>query len=266
MTVNQTLTSIVVSPAAVRSGTAATQQFTAIGQRPVRQRMRRSRRSPGRARGGLDQYAAGCTRPRYAVGTATVTATSGGVSGTRRGRPSPTHAPTVATAAAATPAPVTGTTCESLRAGRDDDGGEANLTYTWTSPARRRRGAPSAPTAPTRPKNTTATFTQGGQLHVPGDDHRHGRTVDHRSVNVTVNQTLTALSSARPAQSQLGGAQQFTATAKDQFGSVHDAAGVHLVTAAHGSINASGLVHGLRCLRHGNGHGGQRDRERQRPR
>ena len=69
------------------------------------------------------------------------------------------NAPTVATAAAASPSPVTGTTTNLSVLGADD-GGEANLTYTWsfTGPATVNFSANGTNAA----KNTTATFTKTG--------------------------------------------------------------------------------------------------------
>ena len=63
--------------------------------------------------------------------------------------------PTVATPASATPSPVTGTTT-TLSVLGGDNGGEANLKYTWAAAtlpagARRRRSRSTAPTPPSRP-------------------------------------------------------------------------------------------------------------------
>src|SRR6185295_6957570 len=68
-----------------------------------------------------------------AGGPFTVTATAGAASGTASITLTPVNAaPTVATAAAGTPNPVTGTTT-SLSALGADDAGEAALTYTWAT-------------------------------------------------------------------------------------------------------------------------------------
>lgn len=71
------------------------------------------------------------------------------------------NAPTVATAADASPRPVTGTTTNLSVLGADDHG-EANLTYTWAT-----IGTPPAPVSfsansTNAAKNTTATFSQSG--------------------------------------------------------------------------------------------------------
>ena len=87
--------------------------------------------------------------------------------------------PTVATPAAATPNPVTGTSTALSVLGADD-GGEANLTYTWIA-----TGTPPAPVSfsvngTNGAKNTTATFTQRRELQFPGHDHRRRRTLHHQ--------------------------------------------------------------------------------------
>src|SRR5205823_7248329 len=70
-------------------------------------------------------------------------------------------APTVAVAAAASPSPVTAGTTTDLSVLGADDGGEANLTYTWAVTA-----GPSGTTfsanGTNAAKNNTATFPQAG--------------------------------------------------------------------------------------------------------
>src|SRR5204862_201823 len=93
-----------------------------------------------------------------------VTASSGNVSNSASVNVTVDNAPFVVTAAAASPNPVSGTTT-SLSVLGGDDGGEANLTYTWFASV-----VPTGATAPTfdanngtnAGKNTTATFVQSG--------------------------------------------------------------------------------------------------------
>jgi rhamnogalacturonan endolyase len=71
-------------------------------------------------------------------------------------------APTVTTAASASPNPATGTLTTNLSILGADDGGESNLTYTWAS-----TGTPPAPVTfsangNNAAKNTVATFTKAG--------------------------------------------------------------------------------------------------------
>ena len=125
----------------------------------------------------------------------------------------------MATAASATPSPVTGLTTNLSVLGADTLG-ESTLTYTWSATG------PSGAAAPTysvngtnASKNTTATFSQAGSYTFTvtiSDDS--GQTVTS-SVNVTVNQTLTTIAVTPPSPSIYENqTQQFTATAFDQFG------------------------------------------------
>ncbi len=171
----------------------------------------------------------------------TVTATSGSVQGTATVVVD-THAPTVATPAAAAPNPVTATTTALSALGADAEG-EANLTYTWiatTFPA----GAPPTYSAndTNAAKNTTATFVKAGDyaFQVTITD-----AVGHSvmsSVGVTVNQTLTSIA-LTPASVNLapGGTQQFLAAAKDQFGDDLFVPPALTWTATAGTIDANGF-------------------------
>ncbi len=152
--------------------------------------------------------------------------------------------PSVATAATAAPNPVTGITAALSTLGATP-AGESTLTYTWAATS-----VPSGATAPTfsvngtnAAKNTVATFTAAGPytFTVTVADPL-GQTVTS-SVAVTVNQTLTT-ASLTPATASVSDGQtsQFTATAKDQFGTALatpptftwtvDGGGVGTVTAA----------------------------------
>src|SRR5262249_23548271 len=90
------------------------------------------------------------TMPAYSVSTIRIVS------------PGPTNAaPTVATPAAASPSPVSGTTAALSVLGADD-GGEANLTYSWTT-----SGTPLAPVSfsvngTNAAKNTVAIFSKAG--------------------------------------------------------------------------------------------------------
>jgi hypothetical protein len=124
--------------------------------------------------------------------------------------------PTVATPAGATPNPVTGTTT-SLSVLGADDGGEANLTYTWSSigPA----SVSFSTNGTNAAKNTTAMFSAAGSYTMQVTIRDAGGLTATSSVNVTVNQTLTSITVApATATVSVNGTQQFTATARDQFG------------------------------------------------
>src|SRR6185503_13164148 len=128
------------------------------------------------------------------------------------------QAPTVATAASANPNPVSGTT-SNLSALGADDGGEANLTYTWAT-----TGTPPAPVTfsangTNAAKNTIATFTKAGSYSLLVTIRDLGSLTVTSSVNVTVNQTLTSINVVPTSASvAVGMTQSFTATALDQFG------------------------------------------------
>jgi outer membrane lipoprotein-sorting protein len=127
------------------------------------------------------------------------------------------QAPTVATAAKATPSPATGTTTTLSVLGADD-GGEANLTYSWATTGTPPAVVAFSPNGANAAKNTTATFTKAGSYGFQVTIKDAGNLTVTSSVNVTVNQTLTAITvSPATASVNTGATQQFTATAKDQF-------------------------------------------------
>jgi fibronectin type 3 domain-containing protein len=148
-------------------------------------------------------------------------------------------APTITTAAKATPATVTGTTT-ALTVVANDDHGESNLTYTWT--------ATTLPVGAAQPtysangtnaaKNATATFSKVGSyvFQVTVTDSG-GLTVSSSLVNVTVNQTLTGITvSPSSVILPVGGHQQFAATALDQFGNAMSTQPTFTWTATAGTV------------------------------
>jgi hypothetical protein len=160
----------------------------------------------------------------------------------------PDLAPTVVTAAKATPSPVTGTTT-SLTVLGDDDGGEANLTYTWMTTS-----APS--TAPTpsfsingtnAAKTTTATFHRVGTytFEVYITDQQGLSTTS--SVTVTVSATATSVTvSPNPATITSGGTQNLTGTTLDQFGQTMTTAIAFTwsIMSGGGSVTSTGTTTG----------------------
>jgi hypothetical protein len=222
ITVNQTPTSIAVSPSSASIATNGTQQFTAtvrdqfgiaLASQPA---ITWSIVSGGGTVGTGGLYTAPAT-----AGSATVRATSGAINGTAGVTITATNAaPTVATAASATPNPVIGATT-SLSVLGADDAGEAGLTYTWAVTAK-----PTGAADPTfsvngtnASKSSTATFSQAGAYTFQVTIRDSANSAATSSVNVTVNQTLTTIVVAPGnANVPLGGTQQFTANARDQFG------------------------------------------------
>src|SRR5262249_18677920 len=99
--------------------------------------------------------------PSAGSGSATIRATSGSVSGTAFVSVNAVNQPpTVATPASANPSPVTGTNANLSLLGADD-GGEANLTYSWSE-----MSGPASVSFSTNgtnsAKNDTVTFFQAG--------------------------------------------------------------------------------------------------------
>jgi len=128
--------------------------------------------------------------------------------------------PTVATPAAASPSTTTGTTT-SLNALGADDGGEANLTYTWVASGSGPGAVSFAPNGSNTAKATTATFHAAGTyaITVVMRDQREGAVSSSTSVTViAVPSAISVTPFAVTVAS--GGTQLFTASASttDQFG------------------------------------------------
>jgi hypothetical protein len=123
--------------------------------------------------------------------------------------------PVVASASAA-PATVAGTST-ALSCSASDDGGEPNLTYTWsaTGPAAvtySRNGTNAAKTA-------TATFTRAGAYVFTVSARDAGGLTGTRTVNVSVTATPTTLAATPATATVAVGAQaMFSASVSDQFG------------------------------------------------
>lgn len=150
--------------------------------------------------------------------------------------------PTVATPASASPSPVTGTTTNLSVLGADD-GGESNLTYTWST-----TGTPPAPVTfsangTNAAKNTTATFAAAGTYNFLVTITDAGGLSTTSSVSVTVKQTLTSiLVSPATATVATNATQQFSAVGYDQFKAVMATQPTFSWTASGGgTINSSGL-------------------------
>jgi hypothetical protein len=126
--------------------------------------------------------------------------------------------PTVAQPASANPNPVSGTT-STLSVLGADDGGEANLVYTWSmasgpsgaSPVFVSNGANAS-------KNDTVTFNRAGAYTFQATITDKGGLSTTSTTTVTVKQTVTTIT-VTPASVTLAihGQQQFTAVAYDQF-------------------------------------------------
>ena len=163
VTVDQTLTSVAVSPSSATLDLLTTQQFTATAYDQFGAAMViQPAFTWSLASGAGSINSSGLYTSSSTAGSASVQAASGSISGTASVTAQAAFpAPTVATPAAVTPALVTGTTATLSVLGADD-GGESNLTYTWNL-----MGTPPAPVTfsangTNAAKNTTVTFTQAG--------------------------------------------------------------------------------------------------------
>jgi PKD repeat protein len=243
VTVDQTLTAITVLPGTNSLNENQTEQLTATGYDQFGRAMTSQPSFAWNTTGGSVDTSGLYTAPgALAAGTYTINATSGSVTGSATVTVT-NAAPTVATPAAASPSPVTGTTTALSVLGADD-GGESNLIYTWATV-----GSPPAPVSfsangTNAAQNTIATFTQAGsytfQVTISDDE---GKSVTS-SVNATVDQTLTAIS-VFPATAALHENQtlQFSATGYDQFGNAMTSQPTFTwsQTAGIGSVNSAGL-------------------------
>ncbi len=149
--------------------------------------------------------------------------------------------PTIVTAAAANPSPVTGTTTALSVVGADDLG-EANLTYTWATTGSPPPAVTFSQNGTNASKNTVASFTKAGSYNfqVTVADPLGETTTS--SVSVTVNQTLTAIvvSPATPSVA-INTTQQLTASPRDQFDDSMSASITWSVSSGSGSVDSAGL-------------------------
>jgi len=126
--------------------------------------------------------------------------------------------PTVATAASATPNPVTGTTTALSVLGADALG-ESNLAYAWSTTGTPPAAVTYSDNGTNSAKNTTATFTAAGTYDfLVTITDTNGLSVTS-SIAVTVGQTSTAIVvSPVTANISWGASQQFSGIVEDQFG------------------------------------------------
>jgi regulation of enolase protein 1 (concanavalin A-like superfamily) len=236
VTVNQTLTTITVSPATASLNENATQTFTATGYDQFGIALANQPTFTWAKTSGVGSVnsSTGVFSAPAVTGSSSITATNGTIVGSATVTVSDA-APTVTSAAAASPSPVTGTTT-ALSVGASSDAGASSLIFTWA--------ATTIPTGATAPafspngtnaaNNSTATFSKPGTytFTVTISDGQ-GQTATS-SVTVIVSQTLTSV--ALSSSTVVAGATT-QATADDQFGNAMAAQW----NATGGSINASGL-------------------------
>ena len=154
----------------------------------------------------------------------------------------PNNAPTIATAAKATPNPVTASTTVLSVLGADDNS-EANLTYTWATTGTPPAAVTFSANGTNAAKNSTATFTKAGSYNFQVTVKDQGNLTVTSAITVTVNQTPTSIIvSPASATVNTSATQQFSATEGDQFGTNLTTQPVFTWSVSGGgTINASGL-------------------------
>ena len=239
--VSQTLTAITVGPPTASLGTGATQQYTATTEDQFGAPLASQPTFTWATTAGTISPTGLLTAPATSVANATVTASSGTVSGTATF--SAVHQPpTVATAAAASPNPVTGTTCNLSVLGADSLG-ESSLTYTWSTIGTPPAAVGFSANGSNVSKDTTATFTAAGSYSFQVTIADPTGATAASNVNVTVSQTLTAITVSPPSTTLgTGGTWQYTATAEDQFGAALALQPTFTWATTAGTISPTGLL------------------------
>jgi hypothetical protein len=242
VTVSQTLTSVTVVPASANVAINETQSFTATGRDQFAAALTNQPAFAWEVSGGGTINSSGLFTAGVTVGGPhTVTATNGGKSGAASVTVTLANvAPTVATAATASPDTVTGamTTLSVMGA---DDGGEANLTYKWSA-----TGTPPAPVFFSAndnnlAKNCAVSFDAAGGYSLQVEIKDAGNLAVTSSVAVTVNATLTTIAVTPVSASvAMNDTEQFAASAYDQFGGEMGVVYEWFVTGG-GTIDAAGL-------------------------
>ncbi len=190
VTVNQTLSSLVVMPAMVTLPLNGTQQFAAAMTDQFGTPLSSPPAVTWSVASGLGSVSnsglynagstAGAAAVQAAVGSTVATATVTIANA----------APTVAVAATANPNPVTNNTTTLSVLGADD-GGESNLTYTWATTGTPPAAVTYSVNGINAAKNCVATFTQAGSYTFQVVIRDAGGLTATSSVTVTVNQTQT---------------------------------------------------------------------------
>jgi hypothetical protein len=240
VTVLQTLSSLSVVPGSATVNETAQRQFAATATDQFGDAISSPTVTWSITSGGGSIDSTGMYTAPASPGTATVQATSGGVSATSLVT-IPNQSPTIAAAAAASPNPVTGTTTLLSVLGADD-GGETNLLYTWsaTGPAAviySDNGTNSA-------KDATATLSAAGTYHFTVMIMDQGGLSTTSAVTVTVNQAVSQIAVAPTTTSaERAASVTFSAVALDQFGTALQSQPVFnwSVVGTQGTITSSGV-------------------------
>jgi hypothetical protein len=239
--VSPSLTFLDVTPATVDVAVNAAATFTAKG----RDQFGASMTLPAAptwtvSGGGTIDDTGKLTAGTTAGGPFTVTANASSKSGSALVRITALSGPVITSAPAASAALVTGTQT-TLSVLGTDDGGEANLTYTWTAPS----GATLSVNGTSGAKSTTATFSSAGSYRFEVElRDADGNTVTG-AVEVTVVATPTALEiTPQVVELAVGRTHVFSAGVVDQFGNPLDmeqASAVSWTASGGGAIDSGGV-------------------------
>jgi hypothetical protein len=243
VTVNQTLTKLVLSPSSASVPDGTTEQLSATALDQFGNSMTAAPSitwSIASGGAGTINSSGLYTAPASGAGSATVVATSGTVSGTAS-LSIVAETLTMVDPASASTTQVTGTTVN-LSALASLNGSNNGLTYTWSGsgPALVQFSSNGTNTA----SNTTATFTKVGTYKFTVNvADVYGQSVSS-SVTVTVLPVLTTIKVApKTATISAGTTKQFTATAYDQFANMLATQPAFTWTRISGSgmVNMAGL-------------------------
>ena len=187
VTVNATATALAVRPADAYVPVNTTQQFTATVTDQFGYALSGVPITWSVANGGGTISSTGLYTAGSTAGAARIQATGAGLTGTDAITVTPPNqAPTVATAASATPNPVTSTTTALSVLGADDNG-ESNLTYGWSLAGTPPAAVSYSANGTNAAKNTTATFTANGRYNFVVTITDSGGLSTTSAVSVTVN-------------------------------------------------------------------------------
>ena len=246
-----TLTSIAISPPSASTNNGGTVQFSATGKDAAGNPMSPQPTFTWSILSGAGTIVPGGGNNRTATFTAgsntepvVVQVSSGTVSATATVNVTSSVAPTIVNAPSANPTPVTGTTTN-LSVLASDAAGESSLTYLWSTIGTPPAAVNFSTNGTNAAKNTVATFSRAGAYSFQVKITNPSGNYILATVNVQVNQTLTAIS-VTPATTTVAAntTDQFTAGNVDQFGQAMP--GTPTVTwsivSGGGSINSSGLL------------------------
>src|SRR5207244_2481729 len=119
----------------------------------------------------------------------------------------------------------------------------ANLTYTWATTGNPPAAVTFSANGTNASKNIVATFAKAGSYAFQVTIKDQGNLTATSNVSVTVNATLTTISVSPASETvMIGGTQQFTATAADQFGvALTTQPSFNWTVTGGGSIGSTGL-------------------------